>query len=367
MTQNIAFLNLAATHEELADQLDAAWARVRSNGLYIMGPELEAFETEFATYCGAKHCIGVANGLDALMLLLKAAGIGQGDEVIVPANTFIATWLAVSHVGAAVVPVEPNSSTYNIDPDKVEASITPRTRAIIAVHLYGQPADMTPLREIADRHGLRLFEDAAQSHGALYRGRKAGSLGDGAGFSFYPGKNLGALGDGGAITTNDDELARKIRLLRNYGSSVKYRHEAIGYNSRLDELQAAFLKVKLAALDGWNEHRRRIAAFYIDALQDTPVFLPYVLQSCDPVWHLFVIQHNQRDRLQDYLAAQGIGTVVHYPTAPHEQLAYQELGYKAGSFPITEAMHRRVISLPIGPHLSLEQAQRVVEAVRQFS
>jgi len=366
MNQHIAFLDLAAVHEKMADQLDAAWSRVRSKGLYIMGPELEAFEAEFAAYCDAKHCIGVANGLDALTLLLKAADIGAGDEVVVPANTFIATWLAVSHVGAVVVPVEPDAKTYNIDPDRVEAAITPRTRAIIAVHLYGQPADMAPLREIADRHGLRLFEDAAQSHGACYKGQKVGSLGDGAGFSFYPGKNLGALGDGGAITTNDDELARKVALLRNYGSNVKYRHEVIGFNSRLDELQAAFLRVKLSVLDDWNEHRRSIAAFYMDAMRDTAVSLPYVSQACDPVWHLFVIQHEQRDLLQQHLANHGIGTVVHYPTAPHEQVAYQSLGYNADSFPITEAMHRRVLSLPMGPHLSLEQAGRVVEVVRAF-
>lgn len=359
----VPFLDIGAAHRELRGPLDDAWARVRDSGWYILGEEVEAFEAEFAAYCDVPHCIAVGNGLDALILLLKAAGIGEGDEVIVPSNTYIATWLAVTHAGATPVPVEPDARSFNIDPERVEAAIGPRTKAIMAVHLYGQPADMAPLADIARAHGLKLFEDAAQSHGATYRGARCGALGDGAGFSFYPGKNLGALGDGGAITTGDAELADTLRMLRNYGSRVKYRHEAIGYNSRLDELQAAFLRAKLPALDEWNERRRRIAARYLDALANTPLLLPEVIPDADPVWHLFVVRHPDRERLVRELDAAGIGTVIHYPTPPHRQQAYA--GMRGLALPISEQLHDEVLSLPIGPQMSDEQVDYVIETLRR--
>lgn len=358
---NVPFLDIAAAHRELRESLDSAWNRVRDSGWYILGREVEAFEKAFAAYCGVRHCIGVGNGLDALILLLKAAGIGPGDEVIVPSNTYIATWLAVTHVGAKPVPVEPDSRTFNIDPRLVEAAIGPRTRAILAVHLYGQPADMAALRAIAERHRLRLFEDAAQSHGATDRGRRCGALGDGAAFSFYPGKNLGALGDGGAVTTDNDELARVIRMLRNYGSSEKYRHELVGYNSRLDELQAAFLRVKLPVLDEWNDRRRRIAGHYTDRLANTRLLLPEVEPGCEPVWHLFVVRHPERERLSRQLAEAGIGTVIHYPTPPHKQDAY--IGMKDLALPIAEQLHAEVLSLPIGPHMTDDQVEYVTDTL----
>jgi dTDP-4-amino-4,6-dideoxygalactose transaminase len=360
----VPFLDIGAAHRELREELDSAWQRVRDGGWYIMGPEVEAFEAEFAAYCGVRHCIGVGNGLDALILLLKAAGIGPGDEVIVPSNTFIATWLAVTHVGATAIPVEPDARTFNIDPALVEQAVGPRTRAIIAVHLYGQPADMAPLRAVARARGLVLFEDAAQSHGATYEGRPAGSLADAAGFSFYPGKNLGALGDGGAVTTDDDELAERVRVLRNYGSRTKYRHEVVGYNSRLDELQAAFLRVKLRHLDEWNARRRRIAARYLDELANSDLLLPEVLPAAAPVWHLFVARVREREALQKRLGERGVATLIHYPIPPHEQAAYPEMAAWKGRLPISERLHEEVLSLPIGPHLSDEQAEAVVDAVR---
>jgi len=364
----VKFLDLAALHAPLRAELDAAYKRVMDSGWFITGPELEAFEQEFAAYSKVKHAIGVANGLEALHLILRAYGIGPGDEVIVPANTFIATWLAVSQVGARPVPVEPDPATYNMDPARVEERITPRTRAIMAVHLYGQMADMPKLREIADRHGLRLIEDAAQAHGAAAHGRTAGSVGDAAGFSFYPGKNLGALGDGGAVTTHDDVLADKIRLLRNYGSRVKYHHEAAGYNSRLDEMQAAFLRVKLKYLECWNAQRREQAAIYTQELSGMPgLVLPDVPDWAVPVWHLYVVRTAQRDGLQAWLADAGIHTMVHYPIPPHLQGAYRDAGIAAeGTLPVSEAIHREVLSLPIGAHLTPEQQQRVVERLRAW-
>ncbi|HKR64756.1 MAG TPA: DegT/DnrJ/EryC1/StrS family aminotransferase, partial [Thermoanaerobaculia bacterium] len=287
----VPFLDLAAAYDELRDELDAAALRVLHSGWYILGPEVEAFEHEFASYCGARHCVGVGNGLDALQLMLTAAGIGAGDEVIVPANTYIATWLAVSRAGATPVPVEPDAATHNLDPAGVEAAITARTKAILAVHLYGQPADMTSLSAIAKRHALLLFEDAAQAHGATWHGARAGSLADAAAFSFYPGKNLGALGDAGAVTTNDAALADRVRLLRNYGSRVKYEHEVQGGNSRLDAVQAALLRVKLKRLDEWNDRRRVIARRYSSELANCP----HVLEGADPSWHLYVITSDRRD------------------------------------------------------------------------
>ena len=348
----VPFLDLKAQYLELQGELDAAYRRVMDSGWYLLGAELEAFESEFARYCEVRHCIGVGNGLDSLHLILRACGIGAGDEVIVPSNTYIATWLAVTYAGATPVPVEPDPGTCNIDPSRIEGAVTRRTKAILPVHLYGQPADMDPINEIASRHGLRVFEDAAQAHGARYRGRRTGGLGDAAGFSFYPGKNLGAFGDGGAITTNDDELAQRVRMLRNYGSRVKYHHELQGFNSRLDELQAALLRVKLARLDEWNGRRKTVAASYLELLQGNKnLVLPRVPDGIEPVWHLFVIRNAQRDALQKRLADNGVGTLIHYPIPPHLQGAYRDLNLHQGEFPIAEALHREVLSLPIGPHL----------------
>ena len=357
---SVPFLDLGAAYLELKDDLDAAYHRVMDSGWFILGKEVEAFEREFAAYCEAAHCVGVGNGLEALHLILRAYGIGPGDEVIVPANTYIATWLAVSYAGATPIPVEPDARTYNLDPALIEAAITPATRAILPVHLYGQPADMDPIKALASRYGLKVIEDAAQAHGARYHGRRVGGLGDAAGFSFYPGKNLGALGDGGAVVTNDADLAERVRVLRNYGSRVKYHNEVKGFNSRLDELQAALLRVKLPVLDAWNERRRAAAARYLDGLAGSELGLPYVPKWAEPVWHLFVVRHPQRDALQQRLQQAGIGTMIHYPIPPHLQPAYAELGYSAGAFPISEAIHREVLSLPMGPQLTAAQQGRVL-------
>lgn len=362
---SIPFLDLKAINLAQADQLEAAFKRVLHSGWYVLGKEVEQFEQRFAAYCGSAHGIGVANGLDAIMLILKAGGVGPGDEVIVPSNTFIATWLAVSQCGATPVPVEPVAATYNLDPERIEAAVTPRTRAIVAVHLYGQPADMRAINAVARRHRLLVVEDAAQAHGALCHGARAGHLGDAAAFSFYPGKNLGALGDGGGITTDDAALAELIRTYRNYGSQKKYHNLVQGYNSRLDELQAALLNVKLDTLDAGNAQRRAIAARYTERLAGAPgLTLPVVPEWAEPVWHLYVVRHARRDALAQRLAEAGVGTIVHYPVAPHLQQAYAELGYKEGDFPISEAIHREVLSLPIGPTMTLEQADRVAAAVR---
>ena len=358
----IPFLDFAAMHAELRPELDAAYQRVVDSNHLILGAEVEQFEREFAAYCEAEHAIGVGNGLDALFLTLKAMDIGPGDEVIVPSNTYIATWLAVSYAGATPIPVEPDSATYNLDPALIEAAITPRTRAIMPVHLYGQPADMDPIMDIARRHHLKVIEDAAQAHGARYHGRRVGTLGDAAGFSFYPGKNLGALGDGGAIVTNDAELAKRLRMLRNYGSSVKYHNEVKGFNTRLDELQAAFLRAKLKGLDAGNERRRAVAARYLDSLADSGLGLPFVPEWAEPVWHLFVVRSGERQALQAELGARAIGTVIHYPIPPHRQPAYAELGLPEGSLPISEAIHREVLSLPIWPQMRAEQIERVSAA-----
>ena len=331
-----------------------------------MGNELEAFESEFAAYCGVNYCIGVGNGLDALHLILRGYGIGQGDEVIVPSNTYIATWLAVSYAGATPVPVEPDPKTYNLDPNRIESALTPRTKAIMPVHLYGQPADMDPIMEIAHKHGLKVFEDAAQSQGARYKGRRSGSLGNSAGFSFYPGKNLGAFSDAGAVTTNDPDLAERVRMLRNYGSKKKYYNEVKGYNSRLDELQAAFLRVKLGKLDEWNGRRNGVAARYLAELRNSAdLTLPFVPTWAEPVWHLFVVRHPQRDALQQRLAEAGVGTLIHYPVPPHLSGAYAEGKKRArGVFPIAESVADTVLSLPMGPHLTDEQAGLVIEKTR---
>jgi len=365
---SIPFLNLKAAHEELKDELNSAYQRVIESGCFILGQELTAFEAEFAAACEAKHCIGVANGLDALHLILRALDVGPGDEVIVPSNTFIATWLAVSYAGATPIPVEPDEATYNLDPSRIEAAITSRTKAIIAVHLYGQPADMDAINEIGTRHGIRVIEDAAQAHGARYRGKRAGGLSDVAAFSFYPAKNLGAMGDGGAIITSDDRIAEKLEILRNYGSRVKYHHQSRGFNSRLDELQAAFLRTKLAKLEEWNQRRKVVAKHYLQTLADIPhLTLPSVRPNTGTAWHLFVIRHPDRDDLQRHLTDVGIGTLIHYPCPPHLQAAYAEAGYSRGSFPIAERLADEMLSLPIGPHLSEQEANEVVSAIKTFA
>lgn len=361
---NIEFLNLKRANEPHEAAIRDAMERVIRSGWYVLGEETAAFEREFADYCGVAHCVGVANGLDALHLILRAYDIGAGDEVIVPSSTFIATWLAVSQAGARVVPVEPDERTCNLDPGRIEAAITPRTRAIMPVHLYGQPADMEPINQVARKHGLRVIEDAAQAHGARYQGRRVGGLGDAAGFSFYPGKNLGALGDGGAITTNDDTLAGTLRKLRNYGSSIKYRHEITGLNSRLDELQSAILRIKLRHLDDENTRRSAAAATYLDALAHLPLQLPYVHENAEPVWHLFVIRTPHRDALQTHLHAQGIGTTIHYPLACHRQPAYSAERWPA--LPIAERIHADVLSLPMAPYLSTADVRTVAESIRRF-
>jgi dTDP-4-amino-4,6-dideoxygalactose transaminase len=363
MTPAIPFLDLAAATAELRGELDAAYRRVMDSGWYILGAEVEAFEAEWAAYCGTKHCVGVGNGLEALHLALQAMGVGKGDEVIVPSNTYIATWLAVSYAGATPVPVEPDPRTYNIDPTRIEAAITARTKVILPVHLYGQPADMEPILEIAARRGLRVLEDAAQAHGARYRGRRAGSLGHAAGWSFYPGKNLGALGDAGAVTTDDDELADQVRVLRNYGSRRKYENEVKGFNSRLDPLQAAFLRVKLAKLDEWNARRRTVAALYLEELAEVPgLTLPFVPSFAEPAWHLFVVRHKRRDALQAHLTGRGIGTLIHYPIPPHRSGAYADAGLGPGSFPLAENLAGTVLSLPMGPHLSIDDIRTIAGA-----
>lgn len=357
----VPFLELRPTYDELRTELDDAYRRVMESGWYILSEDTERFEQAFARYCGVGHCIGVGNGLDALHLILRAYDIGAGDEVIVPANTYIATWLAVSYTGATPVPVEPDPATSNIDPARIEAAVTPRTRAILPVHLYGLPADMDAILEIADRHGLKVVEDAAQAHGARYKGRMAGSLGHAAGFSFYPGKNLGAYGDAGAVVTDDPELAGKVRMLHNYGSRIKYRHELVGFNSRLDPLQAAFLCVRLAHLEAWNERRRRLARRYLDRLgaAGVDIRLPHPPAYADGVWHIFAVHCRDRDAVQRSLQAAGVGTLIHYPIPPHLSGAYAGAGYAPGQFPITEMLADSELSLPMGPHLSEEQVDYV--------
>ena len=360
----IPFLDLGAAYREIQAELESAVLASLRSGWYIGGEDVDAFEQEFAAFTETRHCVGVANGLDALHLALLAMGIGAGDEVIVPSNTYIATWLAVSQCGAVPVPVEPVDSTYNLDPNRIEAAITPRTRVILPVHLYGQPADLDPMIALARKHGLRLLEDAAQAHGARYKGKLVGGHGDVVAWSFYPGKNLGALGDAGAITTNDPELADRIRVLRNYGSRVKYVNDVQGYNSRLDPVQAAALRVKLKVLDEWNARRARIAARYTAALQDTGLILPVVPAWAEPIWHLYVVRHPQRDMLQKSLSEAGIGTLIHYPIPPHLQKAYAGSRFRAGQFPIAERMANQLLSLPMGPQLNDAAVDAVIASVR---
>lgn len=361
----VPFLDFVGAHDEIANALDEAYHRVIRSGWLILGPEVQAFEDEFAAYCGVRHCIGVASGLDALTLILRALDIGPGDEVIVPSNTYIATWLAVTHCGAVPVPVEPDPTTHTLDPARVEAGITPRTRAILPVHLYGHPADMDPIMDLAHRHGLKVVEDNAQAQGAFYKGRRTGSLGDAAGVSFYPTKNLGALGDAGAVTTNDAALADCVRVLRNYGSRRKYVNECAGFNSRLDELQAAFLRVKLQKLDAWNARRRQIASRYAEALQGIEgLTLPATAAWAEHVWHVFVVCTSARDLLQEGLRERGIGTLIHYPIPPHRSEAYEATTAGGSPRPIADRLAATVLSIPLNPTLSDEQADFVVNALR---
>ncbi|MFA7637788.1 MAG: DegT/DnrJ/EryC1/StrS family aminotransferase [Parvibaculum sp.] len=359
----IPFLDLGAAYRELKCEIDAGVARVLESGWYILGPEVEAFETEWAAYCEARHCVGVANGLDALTLALRALDVGPGDEVIVPSNTYIATWLAVSAVGARPVPVEPDLLTYNIDPARIEAAITSATKVILPVHLYGQPADLDPILALARDRGLRVVEDAAQAHGATYKGRRIGGHGDVVCWSFYPGKNLGALGDGGAVTTNDAALSDRISVLRNYGSRVKYVNEIQGVNSRLDPIQAAVLRVKLAHLDAWTDRRRLIAEHYLANIVDKAIALPHVPDWAEPAWHLFVVRTAGRDELQKKLSEAGIGTLVHYPIPPHMQAAYAEMDFVPDALPLARQLASEVLSLPIGPQLSSTDWGAVVAAL----
>ncbi len=367
----VPILDLKPAYEELRAELDAAYHRVMESGWVLLGKELEAFESEYAASVGVKHCIGVANGLEAMQLVLMAQGIGAGDEVVVPSHGYIATWLAVTHVGATPVPCEPDPHTYNLDAARIDALVTARTKAILPIHLYGQTADMTAINAAAARHGLFVLEDAAQSHGATCRGRAAGALGHAAGVSFYPSKNLGALADAGAVTTNDDTLADKVRHLRNYGSKVRYHNDYIGLNSRLSELQAAFLRAKLPHLAAWNARRVALAARYLEQLRGVgDLTLPLVAVWAAPVWHLFVVRTQQRDSLQKHLTAQGIGTQIHYPIPPHLSKAYasesEARGWKRGSFPLAERYADEVLSLPIGPHTSAAQVDTVCAAIRAF-
>ncbi|MBN1125599.1 MAG: DegT/DnrJ/EryC1/StrS family aminotransferase [Sedimentisphaerales bacterium] len=350
---------------ELQEELDAVYKRFMRSGWYVLGEETRAFEQEYAAYCESQYCIGISSGLDALHLALRACDIGKGDEVIVPSNTYIATWLAVTYAGAMPVPVEPDVKTFNIDPDRIEAAITSRTKAIMPVHLYGQPADMDPIMRIASNHSLRVLVDNAQSQGARYKGRRTGGLGHVTAHSFYPGKNLGAFGEAGAVTTDDAQVAEKVGVLRNYGSQIKYHNRYKGFNARIDELQAGFLRVKLKVLDTWNDRRRERAKQYIGGLQDFPnVVLPVVPQWAEPVWHQFVIRHPRRDVLQTRLREAGIGSLIHYPIPPHLSEAYSDMGWKAGDFPLAEDLARTVLSLPMGPHLTAQQVAFVVEQIR---
>jgi len=365
----VPFLDIKRGYHELKSELDDACMRVMESGWYLLGNEIQSFEAEFADYCSSQHCVGVGNGLDALHLILRAYGIGPGDEVIVPSHTFIATWLAVSHAGAIPVSVDVDERTYNIDPESILKAISKRTKAIIAVHLYGQPADMDPIMAIADSHGLKVIEDAAQAHGARYKGRRVGSLGDAAAFSFYPGKNLGAHGDAGAVTTNNQILADRIRSLGNYGSKIKYHHDDIGLNSRMDEIQAAILRVKLRKLDEWNSRRNLIANNYIEKLcgSDSSLILPMKMSFTEHAWHLFVISHPERDRLKEKLSNQGIQTLIHYPVSPGASRAYAtrvDIDHPDESS-TSEFLSSRVLSLPIGPHMEEAEIDYVVKKTRE--
>lgn len=362
----IPFVSFLPVEKELKKELKMAYERVIESSWYIDGKEDEKFEKKFADYCGVKFCVGNGNGLDALFLTLKALGIKAGDEVIVPSNTYIATALAVTYVGATPIFVEPDIRTFNIDPTKIEDKITNKTRAIIPVHLYGQPCEMDSILKIARKYNLYIVEDCAQAHGALYKGRTVGSFGDAAGFSFYPGKNLGALGDAGATVSNNEELINKIRALGNYGSDYKYHHIYQGNNSRLDEIQAAFLSVKLPHLERMNEERRRIATLYLDGIKNSEIILPHVSKDVVPVWHIFGIRCKRREELETYLFDKGITTNKHYPIPIHLQECYKELGLKEGDLPIAEEISRTELSLPMYYGMTDEQIQYVIKSINEF-
>lgn len=363
---NIPALDMIAPYQELKAELDIAYIRFMESGWYVLGKETKAFEEEYAQYCGIPFCVGVSNGLDALHLGLLAIGVSPGDEVIVPSNTYIATWLAVSHADATPVPVEPDPRTFNINVNKIENAITSKTKAILPVHLYGQPSDMDPIMQLAELHSLKVLEDNAQSQGALYKGKRTGSLGHASAHSFYPGKNIGAFGEGGAVTTGDPKIAEKVRLLRNYGSEIKYHNQIKGHNNRIDELQAAFLRVKLRKLDEWNTRRRIIAAKYENQLSDLDgLMCPWHPDCTTPVWHQYVVRHRHRDALMKTLSDQSIGSLIHYPIPPHLSGAYVSDRNWAG-LPIAEEMANTVLSLPMGPHISYDQAELVINTIRDF-
>lgn len=363
---NTPFLSFGF-HDEIRSELHEASTRVIESGWFINGKEVTAFENEWSRFLGCNHSVGVSNGLDALILSLKALGIGPGDEVVVPSNTYVATALAATHIGATPIFVEPNLETYNIDPERIEAAISEKTKAIMPVHLYGQAAEMDSIMQIAERHGLFVIEDNAQAQGAEHRGQKTGTFGHCNGTSFYPGKNLGALGDAGAVSTNDPELAHKVKVLSNYGSQKKYYNEVIGYNNRLDEMQAAFLRVKLPHLDEWTAQRQAIASAYVEGLNGVgDLVLPSTHVDSSHVYHLFVVRTKQRDALAEHLSGNGIGTLIHYPVPPHLQECYKDLGYERGDFPIAEEIADTALSLPIWPGMSNEQVRHIAEAIRSF-
>ena len=363
----IPFLDIHKNYLEIKSEIDLAFHRVMDSGIFISGPEVGSFEREFAEYCNAKYCVSVGNGLEALHLILHAYGISRGDEVIVPSNTFIATWLAVSYSGATPIPVDADPVTYNINTSLLEKAISTKTKAIIPVHLYGQPADMDAIKKIGRLYNLKIIEDAAQAQGSSYKNQKVGSLGDAAGFSFYPGKNIGAYGDGGAVITNDDDLVDRLLLLRNYGSKKKYDHQIKGFNSRLDELQAAFLRIKLIHLDEWNIRRKKIANYYLQNLKDIPgLFLPKVPSWADPVWHIFPILYDKRNKLQEFLSNKGIKSLIHYPIPPFLSKAYSEFNFQGSDFPVANNISLNELSLPIGPTITIDQAKFVVDAINEF-
>lgn len=360
----ISFLDLRKINEQHHDLITQAIDKVVNSGWYILGESVNEFEEKFATYCGTKYCVGVANGLDALSLIIKAYGIGERDEVLVPSNTYIASILAISANGATPILVEPDLNTYNIDPLNIEKHITERTKAIMVVHLYGQSCDMKPINEIAKKYNLKVIEDCAQAHGAIYEGKRVGNLGDAAAFSFYPGKNLGALGDAGAITTNDEELYINLKAYRNYGSHKKYENIYKGVNSRLDEIQAAILSVKLDFLDDENNHRRKIAQYYLENIKNDKVILPKIDLDSQHVWHVFVIRTDNRDKLQKYLLDNEIQTIIHYPIPPHKQEAYVEWNHL--SYEISEKVHKEILSIPVSPVMTMDEAKKVVEVINKY-
>ena len=360
----IKFLDLHKINERFRPEIDAAIKRVLDSGWYILGKEDEKFESDFAAFCGVKHCIGCANGLDALNLIIKGYGFGAGDEIIAPANTYIASILAITQNNCTPVLVEPDLKTYNINPDLIEEKITPKTKAIMVVHLYGQAVEMEKIWELAKKYNLKIIEDSAQAHGAIYKGKRTGNLGDASGFSFYPGKNLGCLGDGGCVTTNDDELAAKIRAIRNYGSNIKYNNILQGINSRLDEIQAAVLDIKYRFLDEDNEKRRKIADFYSKNIKNPLITLPETYARESHVWHIYPVRTVNRNKLQQFLLDNGIQTLIHYPIPPHKQQCFKE--WNNLSFPITEKIHEEILSIPISPVLSAAEMQKVVEVINEF-